>query len=202
MLDQPMNGGESGSMTPPLLQGELEQQPSKWPTVIGVIGVILASLGLLCGCAAYFAVPMQKWGLEAQRNAGQPVALAEAQVKAAEQFQIPTMVLLSLGLIGSIWLLVGSISLLRRTRKARTQLIGWAVFSILLMAINIALQILIFQATVDELNARGESQMVGQLWIGVIIGGCMGFLFGLALQVFVLVWFSRNKIRDEMLQWR
>jgi hypothetical protein len=188
-------------MTPPT-SGEMDIDPprTKWPTVIGVIGIVLSCLGLLCGIAGYFQLPMQRWGAKMQE--GTPGAtLAEIQVKVAEQFHLLTLALLTFGMILTVWLLVGSIKLTRRRRTARFHLLGWAMASILSLALNVALQYLMFQATVTELTNAGESQFIDQLWIGVAIGGCFGILFGLALQTFTLIWFSRQKVKDEVAQW-
>jgi hypothetical protein len=37
---------------------------------------------------------------------------------------------------------------------------------------------------------------------GVVIGAVFGILFGVALQTFVLIWFSRRKIVEEVATWR
>ena len=194
---------EYASGNPPVEGGLLgaEEPLTKWPKVIGIIGIVLASLGLVCGCAGYFAVPLQRWGMQMQAQSGQSNPVAEAQVKIAGQFMVVTNVLLTLGMVLTIWLLVSSISLLRRRRKSRVMLIAWAMLSILSLAINIALQILMFQATFAELARLGESQRAAELWIGVAIGGFFAIVFGLALQVFVLIWFSRKKIVAEVSQW-
>jgi len=193
-FDTPMTPPTSGEML-------IEERPTKWPTVIGVIGIVLASLGLLCGCVGYFQLPLQRWGAKMQEQSGQPIVLTEVQIKVAEQFHIATLVLLTIGMLLTLWLLIGSIKLVRRRRSARPNLIGWAMASILMLALNLGLQYLMFQAPVDELTRRGETQFVNQLWIGVAIGGCFGIAFGLALQVFTLIWFSRAKIKAEVEQW-
>lgn len=189
-------------MAPPVESSFIDETPSKWPTVIGVISIVLASLGLLCGCAGYFQVPLQRWGLKMQSQSGQPDPLAEAQIKIAEQYQMLTIILLTIGMVITLWLLVASIALVRRRRSARGQMIGWAVASILMLAINVVFQVLMFQATADELRQMGEAQSIGRLWIGVAITAFFVLVFGLALQLFVLIWFSRRKVREEMASWR
>lgn len=189
-------------MSPPAGGIPIDEPQRKWPTVIGVIGIILSSLGLLCTCPGFFALQLQRWGNSMAAQSGQANPVGEAQLKAAEQFHIFTLALLTIGLFVTIWLLVGSIALLKRRRKARTHMIGWAMASLLLMALNVALQILLFQSAMAELQRTGDAHLANQLWVGVAIGGCFGILFGVALQAFVLIWFSRRKIIEEVAQWR
>jgi len=128
--------------------------------------------------------------------------LAEVQLQIAQQYQIITIILTTFGLGMSLWLLLGSISLVRRRRTARTTLMGWAIASIFMFAVNISFQVLVFQATSAELQRRGEGNLSNQLWFGVAIAGCFGIVLGLALQAFVLIWFSRARIKNEVAQWR
>jgi len=202
-MDQQWDSPDNSSMmTPPVEGGALEEKPTKWPTVIGVIGIVLSSLGLICGCTGYFTVPLQRMVAGMQPPNAPTSVLSEVQLQIAEQYQIIMIILTTISLGMSLWLLLGSIALVRRRRSARTTLMAWAVVSILNFALNICTQILIFQATAAELQQRGEGRFVNQLWVGAAIGGCLGILFGIALQVFTLTWFSRSKIKTETAQWR
>jgi protein-S-isoprenylcysteine O-methyltransferase Ste14 len=193
---------EPNMMTPPTEGGGLlEERRTTWPTVVGVFGVIWASLGLLCSCFGFFAVPFQRWGVEMQAKAGQPTAVAEAQLHVAEQFQVVMIGLIAIGMIFAFILLLGSIALLRRRRSARKKMMIWAMASLLLLALNIAMQVMMFQATVAELNRVGEQNQVGQLWLSAIITGAFAFVFGLGPTLFVLIWFSRQRIKGEVEQW-
>jgi hypothetical protein len=203
-MDQQWSSPEGSPMMSPPSSGEpmAEERATKWPTVIGIIGIILASLGLICTCPGFFSLQLQRWGNDMAAQSGQANPVGEAQLKAAEQFHIFTLGLLAVGLFVTLWLLIGSISLLRRRRAARTHMIGWAMASLLTMALNVALQIVLFQSASAELTRMGEGHLAAQLWIGVVIGAVFGILFGVALQTFVLIWFSRRKIVEEVATWR
>ena len=194
--------GEPVNSAPPVEAGPIEPPQTKWPTVIGVIGIVFSSLGLFCSCAGFLAVPLQRMSVEMQRSAGRADAFAEAQLAVAEQFQIPMIVLIVIGLIPTIWLLCASIMLVRRQQRARVHFIGWALVSLLMLALNIGLQILMAQAMLVELEKAGESQLAGRLWLTLGIQAILTLLFGLATQGFVLLWFSRRKIKQEVAQWR
>lgn len=197
-MDQQWNSpSDMPAMSPPSEGGLTEEKPTKWPTVVGVIGIILASLGLMCSCAGFFEVPLQRWGAQFQTN-----ALTDAQIKIGEQFQLVMIILLTIGVGVTLWLLVGCIKLVRRRRSARAHLIGWAMVSILETTLHTAVQYVKGQAIAAELAQVGESQLAAQMWIGFAIGGCIGIAFGLGPQVFTLIWFSRKKIVEEVAQWR
>ena len=42
----------ANALAPPSEIGEMPQPPSSWPTAFGIVGIILASLGLLGGCCS------------------------------------------------------------------------------------------------------------------------------------------------------
>ena len=193
---------EPVSSAPPVEAGPIEPQQTKWPTVIGVIGIVFSSLGLFCSCAGFLAVPLQRMGVEMQRSAGRTDPFAEAQLAVAQQFQIPMIVLIAIALVPTIWLLCASIMLVRRQQRARVHFIGWALASLLMLALNIGLQILMAQAMLVELEKAGESQLVGRIWLTAGIQAVVTLLLSLATQGFILFWFSRRKITQEVSQWR
>ena len=197
----PEQWNEPNLMSPPVEGGPLEEKPTTWPTVLGVLGIIWASLGLFCGCVGLFQVPLQRWGAEMQASAGQSNALAEAQLRVAEQFQVVMWGLIGVGFVFAIILLMGSINLIRRRRKAKSLLMTWAMASLLMLALNVALQVMMYQATAAELNKAGDQSQIGQLWISAIIGGVMAIFFGLLPPVFLLIWFARERIKREVDQW-
>lgn len=202
-MDQQWNSpNDMSAMSPPVEGGALEETPSKWPTVIGVIGIILASLGLICGCSGYFTVPIQRWAKSMQPANAPSNTLMEVQLQIGQQYQLITMILTTIGLGMSFWLLLASITLVRRRRSARKTIMAWAIASLFMFAVTISYQVLIFQATTAELQQRNEGNLVNQMWLGAAIGGCFAILLGIAYQVFMLIWMSRSKIKNEVAQWR
>jgi len=99
----------SDTMTPPP-GGDPVAPPevrSAMPTVLGVLGIIWASFGLLCNFTNFLGAQFVAWS-----------------------FIIVTFVLT---LLLSLWLLLGSINLLRRKRSGRSQLLSWAVVEIIVI---------------------------------------------------------------------
>lgn len=99
----------SDTMTPPP-GGDAVAPPevrSAMPTVLGVIGIIWASFGLLCNFTIFGNAQFVAWS-----------------------FIIVSFVLT---LLLSLWLLLGSINLLRRKRSGRSQLMSWAAVEIVVI---------------------------------------------------------------------
>ena len=99
----------SDTMAPPS-GGDSNEQPaarSAMPTVLGVIGIVWASFGLLCNFTIFGNDQYVAWA-----------------------FIIVSFVLT---LLLSLWLLLGSINLLRRKCSGRSQLVSWAVVEIIVI---------------------------------------------------------------------
>jgi hypothetical protein len=180
----------------------MPEKASSWPTVIGVISIVVASLGLLCGCTGFFAPQFYKWAADMAAQSGQSDPMLDIQVRVAEQFQIFFIVLTVLSLASSVWLLVVAINLCRRKRSSRGGYIGWSVYALIVMAANLGLQVLMTQSMANALAQEGHGQRVTELWGGASFGLCIGLAFGAALPIFSLIWFSRGKIRNEVFSWR
>jgi hypothetical protein len=187
---------------PPLEGGMLPEQQSSWPMVMGIIGIIWASLGIICVPLGMFAIRFQRWGLEMQQKNGQVDPVLETQVKVAERFQPIMIVVLIIGFCMAVYLLTACIRLVRRSHKARKALLTWAMLSIIMFGVNIALQILTFQVTKQELIRIGEQQSLGRLYFGVIIGSAFAFVLGLGPPLFMASWLSRRRIKEEIAGWR
>ncbi|MAB82388.1 MAG: hypothetical protein CMJ24_02990 [Phycisphaerae bacterium] len=94
------------TMTPPSADQAMPPRAagSQTPTVLGVIGIIWAAISLLCTLSIF----------------------GDAQIQA----KVYTTVSAVLGLLLGLWLLLGSINLLRRKRSARSMLVSWSIIKI------------------------------------------------------------------------
>jgi hypothetical protein len=93
-------------MTPPSADQAMPPRAagSQTPTVLGVIGIIWAVISLLCTLNFF----------------------GDAQIQA----KVYSTVSAVLGLLLGLWLLLGSINLLRRKRSARSLLVSWSIIKI------------------------------------------------------------------------
>jgi len=202
---EPNDASPPMGMTPPMERATLpdEEAPrSRWPIVIGVIGIVLASLGLVCGCAGYFGPAMAQWGVDMQAQSGQPVdpyAIANLQVQ--REMYVFTAILMTVGLIVAIIQLTGSIALVRRRASARMLMMAYAIAAIIMACVNTAYQFMLNAETQRLLEEQGTQVPQAFVQVGLIIGLGFAIVLGFGWPIFLLVWFSRGKIRDEVEQW-
>ena len=107
MSEQMMSPPDGNSMS----QGQpVSAGPrSSWPTVLGVIGIIWASFGILCNLGGLGNVGYVSWAY--------------------------FIVSLLVGFAMCLWLLFGSISLLRRKPSSRSTLVSWSIIEIVFIIV-------------------------------------------------------------------
>jgi hypothetical protein len=183
---------------PPVQSVELAETPSKWPTVFGVIGIILAALGLLNGCCGLGSPILINWFagfLEGQEGVSeQDVANMRAAIPPVLWIIPASLVTLILNVI----LMVGAIRLLRRLSSGVGLCKFWAWFTIPWSLVGFVVG-MYFQMQVPQ-----QSQQMGGAagqYIGLAIGGCMVLVLGVALPLFALYWFMREPVRAEIALW-
>lgn len=189
-------------MTPPTDAGAIPPRRSTWPMVIGIIATILGSLAALGGC----------FGIGSSLFLDQFMSLVpqgeDAEMTSAMQGLKPAMIIsASLTMVVAIVLLIGGIGLLRRRAWGRRTCMTWAGLKMVLVVCNSVLSYIFqqaqFQAMVEDPNMAGN--MPGFLPALMQAMGAVGLVFGLiwgwALPIFMLIWFSRRKIKAEVAQW-
>jgi len=188
------------SLAPPTDPGELAVpgRLSTWPTVIGVLAIVfgsLATLGGLCGVLGPLVMP----GLLQGTGSG-----AE-QMAAAGKWQVWSIVMNVISMALSILLLVAGIKLSSRRASAATLCTLWAKLKILAV---IGFCVLFFFIQRDQLavtlKGSAGSPGVGEQVVTIAAFGStvVYLLWGVALPVFMLIWFSRQRIREEVATWQ
>jgi hypothetical protein len=174
---------------------------SSWPTVIGVILIVHAVLGSLCACGSFFTVALQQWGAEMAAQSGQNPRAAEIQVGVAESVQLFTYAMGVIGLAMVIWELINGIGLCRRSASSRGSNIAWSIVELLILVLFMAFQAIVIKWQRDQLIAEGFNKEADQAMFGGAFGLCFGLVWSAAVPVFLLIWFSRRKIKDEVASW-
>lgn len=192
---------DAGMMTPPTEGGYLEERPTRWPTVIGVIAIVLASLGMLCTCGSVFSPQFLKWAQEQAQKAGRSDPAMDAQIEVMSQFYAIFVGLLIIGFILAIVQLIAGITLLRRRRSARGMFMVYALVALILAILNIGLQVVMTQAISAKLHEQGETAAAAGAWASAAFGLCIGIVLGMGWPVFLIIWFSRQKIKNEVATW-
>ncbi|MHC4128409.1 MAG: hypothetical protein ACYTE6_04010 [Planctomycetota bacterium] len=188
---------EHTSPAPPVMSPELPETPSRWPTTIGVINIVFAALGLICyGCGSLNTVA-SPW-LAGMMPEGQRPATAQGIQLVIQIAQMCTATLLS------IWLLFAGIGVLKRRAWARPHCIGWSVAKIILTLLGSVAAAILAPQTVEQINDQLSQQgpapftvTVAMIKIFVIVS----MLWFLIWPVFLLLWFSRGRIADEVAEW-
>ncbi len=193
------------SQSPPPIQGGTVQAPgSKWPTTLGIISIIFGIGGLLQAGIAPFSAAMTKGSMEPFVEQGADQAQVDdflAQLEA--NAYLGGGVALVLGVI----LLVGGIMVLKRKTASSLVLKAWAVLKILgggfIMFKSMAVQKMQMEIMFSAGGIGGaETEMTADitkyaLWFGM----AFGFLWLVALPIFLLVWFNREKVKTQMSEW-
>ena len=189
--------------SPPTVPGQIAgaQQPTRWPLVIGTIAIVLGVLSALCHAFGIIGPIVQRYVSTAMPPDQQ--RLLEIQLRWAAWLMTNEAV----AAILAILCLVGGIGLTQRADWGRRIMRVWAWVSLLhaIGACILQYQIMsetastvaTFQSTAASMPAGMMTAMKG----GIAIGVCMWFIWLCAFPIFILIWFHRPAIREEMRSW-
>jgi len=184
--------------TPPREPGALSMppRPSAWPTVLGVIAIVLGAVGALGGCLGSLA-PLLMKTLAGALPPGQPTGLESYEKWGFWIVLIQVIMMCLAGL-----LLAAGIGLVKRHRWGVTAACTWAVLKIVFVLVNVIPAYLMQQDQFDAMTRQGFPAMGGGFF--TVFGTltiAVGVLWGWALPVFFLVWFARATIKAETADW-
>ncbi len=187
---------------PPTEVGYAETPPkqSSWPTIIGVIAIVLGAGGALIGCFG----ALSPFFLDAMMSAMPPQAGQQAIQDVAKDWMAWTIPIALVSVVLALLLLIGGIGLLKRRPWASKTCVAWAIIRILLVAVNSGVGYVIQQKTWDIMSQQDPNlSALPAGFTGGILAATVVFnlLWGWALPVFMLIWFSRRKIKDEVVGW-
>lgn len=169
---------------------------SAWPTVIGIIATIFGAGGLLLsvwGMASPFLMDRWMTGMQDPRM---------SQMMSVPQWRTYTVVSSALSLGAAALLLGAGIGILQRRRWASRTSTTWAIVKMAVVLVGTALGYMTMQAQLGAMNAAAPTSMPAGVTTGMVAGGmCFGIVWGWALPIFVLIWFSRSRIKAEVATW-
>ncbi len=186
------------SPEPPLMYDSLPPPQSSWPKVIGIISIILGSMGLMCyGCNS-LATLAQPWLADIAPPGQRPVAVQGMQLVMSVIVACGTFLL-------SILLVIGGGGLTTRKYWSVGALKWWAILRIVLAFVSSIIGFVYIEKTIRDLNDQFAQQSItmpptftNSLMIMSII---LGFLITLIWPVFLLIWFARSSVRREIESW-
>lgn len=173
-------------------------KPPGWPSVLGVIAIVLGALGALGGV----------WGAAAptvlravSRDIPEMESAALDAAEALGAWTIP-LAMLTGGL--AVLLLVAGIGLVRRRRWSRNAFRAWAVLKIALVATSAVLASFVQQQTFETMQGTDPTapgMPAAAITVMTVSTVVFTLLWGWALPIFALVWFARRKIGEHVATW-
>jgi len=179
-------------------------QESNWPKVIGIIAIVVAAVGIVggaCGLVSWLGMSAMQVSMS---SSGQVVKANMPVITEMGKWRGYTFLAGAVSFILQIVLLVSAIYLIRRRRWTIPALRIWAClyifFSLIGTIISYHMQKELYQQLASGAGPQGPLPMAApQALIG--LGMLFGILWACALPVFVLIWFSRQKIKAETATW-
>ena len=170
--------------TPGAPQGYWAPAPKqpRWPTVIGVISIVWASLTLICApinIASNLMAPPQG-------GMGPAPAGPDSLYRIYSMTKPITGMAAMMGM--GVLLLVAGIKLCKRRAGARLLHLIWAWTTLSLGVLSIAIGL-----SVMDLSDAPD-MMRPMIYVGVFIGAAIAF----AWPIFLLAWFMRSKTADQL----
>jgi len=182
-------------MSPPVSPAEMPPAQSAWPTVLGILCVVIGVMGfLMYGVNAAF-------GMMAFQSKANPTY--ETMLEVSEKHDWAIRATSSGSMLLSVGLFVGGVHLVRRKAAGLRILAVWSVLKIIAAfgfgAINYFVQREMTAAVLASTQATGLSdELVG---LFAMLSYIFGVLWMSALPVFLLIWFRRLAIAEETKGW-
>lgn len=165
---------------------------STWPTVVGVVSIVFGGLGVVGAIATPFTAGMAP----PDANMPPPPEGAALFIQGAQN---------CLALILAVVLLTGGIGLLQRRGWSRPTLMGWSIAKLILVAIGIVVGFLGGGAAqIEQMNQQfADAGMDFAVSQGMVITATIvSAIWFAAWPIFLLIWFSRGTIKNEVDAWR
>jgi hypothetical protein len=194
---------------PPTARGELRlRQNESWPTTIGVISIVLGSLGILAnlwGIAGIFVA--RAFSTSSTQSGAGPASVTH--------FPWSTSMLVAHGVFAgvalcvSVWLLVAGIGLVRRKRWGVKATRGWAWARIATAVVQVGLTYWLQRVQFDAMQTQMASEggppppaffgALGTTFAAVI--SVLTFAWAIAWPLVCLLWLRRPVIRAQYQRW-
>jgi hypothetical protein len=191
--------------TPPPLPSHLAAKPgSGWPKTLGIITIVFGSLGSLGGLAAFVTPIFLKQQMQPYVQMGADPAAVAAYVEKMMPYQIIMAVLtLSAGLL----LLFGGLNLIKKRPVAVKLLLVWAFCKIgigiysTIQGIPMAREQMEIMQSSSAFGSEGGAALGQITSVATTIGMIVSLVWIAVLPVFLMVWFSRAKTREQVNAW-
>jgi hypothetical protein len=182
-------------MVPPHMMQTLPPRRPGWPVAIGVVSIILGTLGLSCyGCGSVSTLINPMLPADMQSAAMTGGYLVYSVTSYCGSFAL------------SVWLFVSGIGLCGRRAWSGSASLWWAVTKIGFVLMELIVGFAFLNDMVNEINemfedAEGSSAFAMNEAVVAIFSVLMSVLV-LVWPLFVVIWFGRPGVRHEVAGWR
>jgi hypothetical protein len=183
------------------------QRNSTWPVVLGIVALVFGVAGFLGNLWGTVATSVAEGLVSSMTGqlSGQEEEVVGVVFEITRSWRVWTIGVALIGALVSAMLLVGGILLLLRRAAAAPLLKLWAVARMVMVIVGGYVGLQVQRETMAAMHELMGAEM-GQIPPGLVaattaFGMMFGIVFGWALPVFVLVWFARQKIKDEVDGW-
>lgn len=198
--NEPQESAPAPSVTPPTQAGPLAKPalygpggsvPPVWPTVIGVIAAVLGSLDVLGGIWAVLSPVLLKTLLaNVAANPNMPQFDAQWAV-------ISGVVAIALG----IFLIIVGAGIAKRASWSPKAARTWSIVKIVYVLAGVIIGFSMQQQAASAATQTSGPGMVVSTNAIMIPGLCLGLVWGWALPVFLLIWFGRASVKEQVSKW-
>lgn len=197
----------TGPPPPPQAAAGPPEERTAWPIVLGIIALIFGGFGLisnLFGAVSPFLFEGIMTSL-AGNLPGEAQESMQASMEVARAWRTWSVGFALVSVLVSAMLLVGGILLMMRRASAAQLLKLWSVARIFTAVVGAYVAFRIQQATFAAMRGSIAEEMdqVPETFIAAfaMFSNVFSLLFGCALPVFMLIWFARQAIKDEVACW-
>lgn len=192
---------------PPTTAGAVtsSSHQSKWPTVIGIIAIVVGIGGVLTSCLNLASPFLMKKFVNRDTMTVPVSEQMRASMAVAKEWETWIAIINCAGLILGVVLLMAGIGMLSRRSYAAGLVRTWAWLKTIQVAVSAVISYFVGQETMkfmsDEFGRQGQQVPGGFLNVVPVLGVLFVLAWGWALPIFMLIWFSRGRIKDETEQW-
>jgi hypothetical protein len=196
--------------TPPIMPGAIASPTRRaaWPAPIGIIAVVLGSCAVLQSGAGFFMPLITGLARNLPRPKNQPDPFA-----GMDDYMGAMLAVYAVGMLVAVVLIVAGAGVIRRRAWSGPAVLTWAVLKILYAVAYSVVMALVQKSQMEAVIASASTNappgsgpppgLMSGLGVGIAaFTAIFLFIWLAALPVFMLIWFTRRAIKEEVASWR
>lgn len=173
---------------------------SSWPAAIGIISIVFGAFGVL----------QSLWGVLSPLLWRLLVSLAPQEqgmpfMQMTQKWQTWTVISSLVAMVLAVLLLAVGVGLIKRRAWAISAGRAWAMLKIPWVVVGALFGCMIARESFDAIEQQDPAAMSAMPGVFsdlmVILSLAFGVVWGCAFPVFLLIWFSRRRVKDEVVHW-